>query len=71
MGYIMQGTAQVSALWNSEASSPQRFQMYWYNVKFNQGQRNCPLWGRCPHYGGSAYRGFTVYNMYDPGDQDE
>ena len=59
MGYSMQGTTYVSALWSSEASSPRRFQMYWYNVKFNQGQWNCQGW--CPHNGGFAYRGFTVY----------
>ena len=35
MGCSMLGTAQVSALQNSGASSPQRFPMYWCNGKFN------------------------------------
>ena len=55
MGCSPLGTAQVSALRNSEAPSPRRFRC---NGKFDRGQWNCPL------YGGSTYRGSTVIVFY-------
>ena len=39
------GDWHVSALRSLEVSSPQRFQTYWFNAKFNRGQENCLLQG--------------------------
>ena len=45
-------------------SASQRFQMYYFYRKSNQGHGICPLYRGGPLFGESAIRGFTVIALW-------